>query len=196
MICVIDNYDSFVYNLVQYAARAGYESTVFRHDTVTVAQLDALDPELIIISPGPGGPDDAGISVDLIRDLGRRVPILGVCLGHQCIGRAFGARIVKAPVPMHGKISEVQHTGTGVFAGLPNPLAVTRYHSLVVAPETLPAELEVTAWSAQGEIMGLRHRELPIEGMQFHPESLFTDHGPHLIANALTVTRTQRVATT
>ncbi len=185
MICVIDNYDSFVYNLVQYVGTSGAECVVYRNDEVTVAQVAALDPELVIISPGPGSPADAGISVDLVRALGATVPIFGVCLGHQVIGAAFGARIRHATEPMHGKCSEIKHDGEGVFAGTPNPLTVTRYHSLVVDAATLPDELAVTAWSESGEIMGVRHRALPIEGVQFHPESLFTEHGVDMVRNAL-----------
>lgn len=185
MICVIDNYDSFVYNLVQYAGQFGFECTVFRNDTVTVDELAALRPELVIISPGPGGPGDAGISMELIHQLGAQVPLFGVCLGHQCIGHAFGAKIVHAARPMHGKCSVLRHNGRGVFRGLPDSLEVMRYHSLVIDPFSLPGELEVTAWSETGEVMGVRHRSLPIEGVQFHPESLFTAHGLQIVGNAL-----------
>lgn len=186
MIVIIDNYDSFVYNLAQYAGRLGHECRVVRNNAATVDEIASLDPSLILISPGPGGPRDAGISLDLIRDLGRRVPTLGVCLGHQCIAEAFGARVIRAALPMHGKLSPVRHDGTGAFAGLPRPLTVTRYHSLTVDPASLPDELVVTAWTDNGEVMGLRHRELPIEGVQFHPESLFTEKGLDMVANALT----------
>ena len=186
MIVIIDNYDSFVYNLAQYAGRLGHECRVVRNNAATVDEIASLDPSLILISPGPGGPRDAGISLDLIRDLGRRVPTLGVCLGHQCIAEAFGARVIRAALPMHGKLSPVRHDGTGAFAGLPSPLTVTRYHSLTVDPASLPDELVVTAWTDNGEVMGLRHRELPIEGVQFHPESLFTEKGLDMVANALT----------
>jgi len=185
MILIVDNYDSFVYNLAQYAGQLGQQCRVVRNDEVTVADVAALDPALVIISPGPGGPADAGVSLELIRELGPRLPILGVCLGHQCIAEAFGARVVRASVPMHGKLSPVRHEGAGVFAGLPNPLEVTRYHSLVADPATLPPELAVTAWTDSGEAMGLRHRDLPIEGVQFHPESLFTEEGLALVGNAL-----------
>jgi anthranilate synthase/aminodeoxychorismate synthase-like glutamine amidotransferase len=185
MICVIDNYDSFVYNLVQYAGQFGFDCTVFRNDAVTVDELVALQPEQVIISPGPGGPRDAGISVELIHQLGAQVPLFGVCLGHQCIGHAFGAKIVHAARPMHGKCSVLRHNGRGVFTGLPDPLEVTRYHSLVIDPSSLPDELEVTAWSETGEVMGVRHRSLLIEGVQFHPESLFTTHGLQIVGNAL-----------
>jgi len=185
VICVIDNYDSFVYNLVQYVGVSGAECVVHRNDEVTVAQVAALDPELVIISPGPGSPADAGISVDLVRTLGGRVPIFGVCLGHQVIGAAFGARIRHAVEPMHGKCSAIKHDEEGVFTGVRNALTVTRYHSLVIDAATVPTELTVTAWSESGEVMGVRHRALPIEGVQFHPESLFTEHGVDMVRNAL-----------
>jgi anthranilate synthase/aminodeoxychorismate synthase-like glutamine amidotransferase len=185
VICVIDNYDSFVYNLVQYVGHLGADCVVHRNDEVSVEQVAALDPELIIVSPGPGGPAEAGICVDLIRRLGGDVPVFGVCLGHQAIGAAFGARIRHAAEPMHGKCSQVKHDGQGVFAGLPDPLTVARYHSLVIEASTLPAELMATAWSETGEIMGVRHRTLPIEGVQFHPESLFTDDGVAMVGNVV-----------
>ena len=185
MICVIDNYDSFVYNLVQYAGDLGEECVVYRNDEVTVEQVADLAPDLILISPGPGDPADAGISIEVIRRLGHTFPIFGVCLGHQAIGAAFGARIRHAVEPMHGKCSEITHDGTGVFAGLRNPLTVARYHSLVIESDTLPAELVATAWSEDGEIMGVRHRTLPIEGVQFHPESLFTEQGVDIVGNAV-----------
>lgn len=185
MICVIDNYDSFVYNLVQYVGDLGADCVVYRNDEVTVEQVATLHPDLVIISPGPGDPADAGISIDVVRRLGGRVPIFGVCLGHQAIGAAFGARIRHAAEPMHGKCSPVRHDGEGVFAGLPEEVTVARYHSLVVDPDTFPATLVPTAWTAEGEIMGLRHRRLPIEGVQFHPESLFTEHGVGMVANAV-----------
>ncbi|UFQ19063.1 MULTISPECIES: anthranilate synthase component II [Streptomyces] len=183
MIVVIDNYDSFVYNLAQYAGQLGHECRVVRNNELTVEEIGALNPSLILVSPGPGGPRDAGISLELIR--GQQVPILGVCLGHQCIAEAFGARVVRAAVPMHGKLSPVFHRGEGAFTGLPSPLEVTRYHSLTVDPASLPDELVVTAWTETGEVMGLRHRDLPIEGVQFHPESLFTEKGLDMVANAL-----------
>ncbi|WIY06480.1 aminodeoxychorismate/anthranilate synthase component II [Amycolatopsis mongoliensis] len=185
MICVLDNYDSFVYNLVQYLGNLGASCEVYRNDEVSVADVVALEPELVLISPGPGDPVDAGISVELVRGLAGRVPIFGVCLGHQAIGAAFGARVVHAAEPMHGKCSPLVHDGRGVFAGLRNPLTVARYHSLVLDPATLPADLVVTAWSSTGEVMGVRHRELPIEGVQFHPESLFTEEGVAMVANAM-----------
>jgi anthranilate synthase/aminodeoxychorismate synthase-like glutamine amidotransferase len=185
MICVLDNYDSFVYNLVQYVGDLGDDCVVYRNDEVTVEQVAGLAPDLILISPGPGDPADAGISIDLIRRLGHTFPIFGVCLGHQAIGAAFGARIRHAAAPMHGKCSEITHDGRGVFAGLRNPLTVARYHSLVIEADTLPAELIATSWSSDGEIMGVRHRTLPIEGVQFHPESLFTEQGMDIVGNAV-----------
>jgi anthranilate synthase/aminodeoxychorismate synthase-like glutamine amidotransferase len=194
VICVIDNYDSFVYNLVQYVGNLGADCVVHRNDDVTVEQVAGLDPELIIISPGPGDPADAGISIDLVAELGGSVPIFGVCLGHQAIGAAFGARIRHAAEPMHGKCSKIEHDGEGVFAGLPSPLTVARYHSLVIDPGTLPADLVVTAWSETGEIMGVRHRTMPVEGVQFHPESLFTEQGVGLVDNALRGIRAHRTA--
>jgi anthranilate synthase/aminodeoxychorismate synthase-like glutamine amidotransferase len=188
---MIDNYDSFVYNLVQYVGNLGADCVVYRNDDVTVEQVADLDPELVVISPGPGDPAQAGISTELVRRLGGSVPIFGVCLGHQVIGDAFGARITHACRPMHGKCSEIEHDGDGVFAGLPNPLTVARYHSLVIDADTLPAEVVVTAWSETGEVMGIRHRTLPIEGVQFHPESLFTEQGMRIVGNALRSSRTR-----
>ena len=191
MIFVLDNYDSFTYNLVQYLGELGADPHVRRNDEVTVAEVEALGPAAILISPGPGGPADAGVSVDLIRGMAGRCPLLGVCLGHQAIGEAFGGRIVPAERLMHGKTSPVAHTGQGVFQGLPSPLTAMRYHSLVVDPGTLPAELEVTAWSddrpAASEIMGLKHRELPLHGVQFHPESIGTAEGKRILANFLEI---------
>lgn len=188
MILMIDNYDSFTYNLVQYLGELGVEVRVVRNDELTVAAAAALDPERIVISPGPCTPNEAGISVPLIQAMAGRVPILGVCLGHQSIGQAFGGHIVKARRVMHGKTSPIHHAGQGVFAGLTNPFEATRYHSLVIARDTLPACLEVTAWTATAdgamdEIMGVRHRELAIQGVQFHPESLLTRHGHDLLKN-------------
>ena len=185
MIGVVDNYDSFVYNLVQYAGRLGHACTVLRNDAVGIDELEQLRPDRLIISPGPGDPDQAGVSLAAVTRLGARIPVFGVCLGHQCIGQAFGARVVHARAPMHGKCSTIRHDGRGVFAGLPPVFEVARYHSLVVDEATLPAELEVSAWTLEGEIMGVRHRSLPIEGVQFHPESLFTEHGLAMVANAL-----------
>ncbi len=182
---MIDNYDSFVYILVQYLGELGADLEVHRNDALTLDQVRALDPDAILISPGPGTPDDAGISLDVVRELGPQIPTLGVCLGHQCIGQVFGGSVVRAPQVMHGKTSIVTHASQGVFAGLDPSLTVTRYHSLVVAPESIPEELEVTATSEDGIIMGLRHREHPIEGVQFHPESVLTDSGHAMLKNFL-----------
>ncbi len=185
-ILVVDNYDSFVYNLVQYLGQLEAEPLVYRNDSIDPAQARSLRPDGLLISPGPGRPADAGVSGHLIRDLGRDIPVLGVCLGHQCIGEVFGGQVVRHQV-MHGKTSSISHDGRGVFAGLPQPLTATRYHSLVVAPESVPEVLEVSAWSEDGAVMGLRHRHLPIEGVQFHPESILTDGGHRMIANWLAV---------
>ena len=187
-VLVIDNYDSFVYNLVQYLAELGVEPLVFRNDAVTVEQARALAPDALLISPGPGRPKDAGVSNELVTALGASVPVLGVCLGHQCIAEEFGGEIVRAPEIMHGKTSMIHHEDLGVMVGLDNPFEATRYHSLVVAPEPFPAELEVTAHTEDGVIMGLRHRELPIEGVQFHPESVLTAGGHQLLASWLGAT--------
>lgn len=186
MILVVDNYDSFTYNLVHLIGRHGIELRVIRNDEMTVEQVDALAPSGILISPGPGRPADAGISKALIAQLGDRIPILGVCLGHQAIGEVFGATVTYAPELMHGKTSDVLHQDGGVFEGAPSPMTATRYHSLTLAPDTIPDELEVTAWTADGTIMGVRHTALPIEGVQFHPESVLTEHGPLLVDNWLT----------
>ena len=184
-ILVIDNYDSFTYNLVQYFGVLGCEVVVKRNDEVTVAEAEALAPDRICISPGPGRPEDAGISNEVIRRLGPKTPILGVCLGHQCIGAVFGGEIVSAARLMHGKTSPVQHHSTGVFKSLPDPFEATRYHSLIVRRDGLPASLEITAETAEGEIMGLQHREFPIHGVQFHPESVLTREGMQLLQNFL-----------
>jgi anthranilate synthase/aminodeoxychorismate synthase-like glutamine amidotransferase len=184
-VLVIDNYDSFVYNLVQYLGELGASPVVFRHDGVSIEQIVESTPDAILISPGPGRPEDAGVSNDVIEQLGGRVPILGVCLGHQCIGQVFGGQVVRAPVVMHGKTSFVHHNGAGVLAGLPDPFEATRYHSLVVDAASVPAVLEVTATTDDGTVMALRHRELPIEGVQFHPESILTSCGHQLMANFL-----------
>jgi anthranilate synthase/aminodeoxychorismate synthase-like glutamine amidotransferase len=185
-VLVIDNYDSFVYNLVQYLGELGAEPVVHRHDAVTIDEMDALAPDAVLISPGPGRPEDAGLSNAAIEHFGSRgVPVLGVCLGLQCIGQLYGGEVVRAPKVMHGKTSQVHHRGSGVFRGLPNPLTATRYHSLVVARDTLPEVLEVTATSEDGLVMGLRHWELPVEGVQFHPESILTDAGHALLRNFL-----------
>jgi anthranilate synthase/aminodeoxychorismate synthase-like glutamine amidotransferase len=185
-VLVIDNYDSFVYNLVQYLGELGAEPIVHRHDAITLDEMDAISPDAVLISPGPGRPSDAGLSNDAIKHFGERgVPVLGVCLGLQCIGELYGGNVVRAPHVMHGKTSEIRHDGVGVFAGLPSPLTATRYHSLVVARDSIPAVLEVTAESEDGLVMGLRHREFPIEGVQFHPESILTDAGHDLLRNFL-----------
>ena len=183
-ILVVDNYDSFVYNLVQYVGGLGAEPMVYRNDAIDPTAARALDPDGILISPGPGRPDDAGMSKALIADLGAEVPVLGVCLGHQCIGEQFGGEVVRHSV-MHGKTSEITHDGAGVFAGLPEPLVATRYHSLVVSADRIPPDLVATAWAEDGTIMGLRHRSLPVEGVQFHPESILTEGGHRLLANWL-----------
>ncbi len=185
MLLIIDNYDSFTYNLVQYFGTLGAEILVRRNDEIALAEIEALKPERICISPGPGRPESAGISCDLIREFGPRVPVLGVCLGHQCIGQVFGGEVVRAPVALHGKTSEITHHDTGVFRGLAQPFPATRYHSLVVRPESVPAALEVTAHSEDGQIMGLQHREFPIHGVQFHPESILTSEGAKLLGNFL-----------
>jgi anthranilate synthase component 2 len=184
-VLVVDNYDSFVYNLVQYLGELGAEPVVFRNDAVTVDEAAALNADAVLISPGPGRPVDAGISNAVIERLGHDTPLLGVCLGHQCIGEVFGGDVVRAPEVMHGKTSMVRHTGEGVMEGLPNPFEATRYHSLVVDRATLPGVLDVTAETEDGVIMGLRHRTLPIEGVQFHPESILTTEGRTLLGNFL-----------
>lgn len=187
-VLVIDNYDSFVYNLVQYLGELGAEPVVHRHDAITLEQMDEIEPAAVLISPGPGRPGDAGLSNAAIRHFGERgVPVFGVCLGLQCIGELYGGSVVRAPAVMHGKTSEIRHDGAGVFAGLPSPLTATRYHSLVVERDSVPAVLEITAESEDGLVMGLRHRELPIEGVQFHPESILTEHGYDLLRNFLAV---------
>ncbi len=184
-ILVLDNYDSFVYNLVQELGELGAAPSVFRNDAIDVEGIRAQRPDALLISPGPGRPEDGGVSLDAIRALAGEFPILGVCLGHQCIGQVFGGSVVAAPHLMHGKTSEIHHDGLGIFQGLPNPFVATRYHSLVVDPDSLPKELVVTATSTDGVIMGLRHRELPVEGVQFHPESVLTVSGPALLGNFL-----------
>jgi len=192
LLIVIDNYDSFTYNLVQYLGELAVEFPVaaeiqvYRNDQITLEQIRQLQPAGIVISPGPGRPDDAGISLEIIRHLGPDLPILGVCLGHQSIGQVFGGKIVSAPELMHGKTSNVSHTGTGIFKGLENPLTATRYHSLAIDPQTCPDVLEITAWVDDGTIMGVRHRNYPhIEGVQFHPESVLTNSGKQLLRNFL-----------
>jgi anthranilate synthase component II len=190
MLLMIDNYDSFTYNLVQYFGELGQEVKVVRNDALSVAQIAALRPEHIVISPGPCTPNEAGVSLEVIEKLSGQVPILGVCLGHQSLGQAFGGEVVRARTIMHGKTSPIRHAGAGVFAGIPDPFEATRYHSLVVRKETLPDCLEVTAWTEHSdgsvdEIMGLRHKTLPVEGVQFHPESILTQHGHDLLRNFL-----------
>jgi anthranilate synthase component 2 len=185
MLLMIDNYDSFTYNLVQYFGELGEEVVVYRNDAIDTAGIHALQPDLMVISPGPCDPDQAGISLDVVRNFSGKIPLLGVCLGHQAIGRAFGGDIVRAPELMHGKTSPVIHENTDLFRGLPNPLAATRYHSLVVRRETLPAELKVTAYTEDGTIMGLAHASLPLWGVQFHPESIISQAGHELLQNFL-----------
>ncbi|MGI8870403.1 MAG: aminodeoxychorismate/anthranilate synthase component II [Mycobacteriales bacterium] len=185
-ILVVDNYDSFVYNLVQYLGQLGAESVVRRNDAVTVDELDAIGVDGVLLSPGPATPEAAGVSVPMVSACARRrLPVFGVCLGHQAIGVAFGAVVDRAPELLHGKTSEIEHDGEGIFAGLPNPFIATRYHSLAIRPETLPAELAVSARTSSGVIMGVRHHELPIEGVQFHPESVLTQRGHLMLANFL-----------
>ncbi len=188
MILVIDNYDSFTYNLVQYFGELGAEPVVRRNDEITLDEIRKLRPERICISPGPCSPKEAGISCDVLREFGGEVPILGVCLGHQCIGDVYGGEVVRAPRLMHGKTSPILHNSTDVFAGLPSPFEATRYHSLIVRKESLPDCLEITAWTAEDEIMGLAHKELPVYGVQFHPESILTSEGKKLLQNFLRMT--------
>jgi anthranilate synthase component 2 len=190
MLLMIDNYDSFTYNLVQYLGELGADVRVFRNDQITAQEIEKLKPDHIVISPGPCTPNEAGVSLETIRHFAGKIPILGVCLGHQSIGQAFGGRVVHARQVMHGKTSEIHHRGAGVFRGLPSPFEATRYHSLVIAKESLPDCLEVTAWTEtpdgkMDEIMGVRHREFTVEGVQFHPESILTQHGHQLLKNFL-----------
>ena len=191
MLLVLDNYDSYTFNLVQYLGELAADHSlarelrVERNDALSLEQIRALNPAAILISPGPGDPDQAGVCLEVLRELGPQVPTLGVCLGHQCLAQVFGGRVVRAPQQMHGKTSPVLHAGQGVFAGLPNPLTATRYHSLIAERESLPDCLEITAWLDDGMIMGLRHRHYPLEGVQFHPESVLTQNGHQLLANFL-----------
>lgn len=198
MLLIIDNYDSFTYNLVQYLGELGAEMTVYRNDRITLKEIEKMQPSKIVISPGPCTPKEAGISVDLIRRFGSQIPILGVCLGHQAIGEAFGGEIIRAPQLMHGKTSMIEHDGRGVYRGLPNPFEATRYHSLIIRRESMPEVLEITAWTEEGEgdtsqsrlcgdsiVMGVRHKTFPIEGVQFHPESILTRVGKDLLRNFL-----------
>jgi anthranilate synthase component 2 len=186
-VLVVDNYDSFVYNLVQYLGELGAEPVVHRHDELSLAEIDALEPDAVLISPGPGRPEDAGLSNEVIRHFAGRRPVLGVCLGHQCLGQVYGGEVVRAAEIMHGKTSLIHHTAVGVFAGLPSPFEATRYHSLVVDRASVPAELEITAWTDDGTVMGLRHRHhaVSVEGVQFHPESILTASGHDLLRNFL-----------
>lgn len=186
MIIVIDNYDSFTYNLVQYLGELGAEIKVYRNDQITLEQIQEMKPAGIVISPGPGRPEDAGISLSLIEKLGPNLPILGVCLGHQGIGQVFGSKVVSAPILMHGKTSEIYHNSVGVFEGLPNPFIATRYHSLVIEKDTISDVLEITAWTEDNTIMGVKHKQYPhIQGVQFHPESILTESGKNLLKNFL-----------
>lgn len=186
MLLMIDNYDSFTYNLVQYFGELGQQVCIHRNDEITLDEIEALAPDYLVISPGPCSPAEAGISVPAIRHFAGKLPILGVCLGHQSIGAAFGGEIVHAKELMHGKVSDVHHHDLGMFRGLPDPVVCTRYHSLVIRRETMPDCLEVTAWTDDGEIMGVRHKTLPIEGVQFHPEAILTQHGHRMLENFLT----------
>jgi anthranilate synthase component II len=189
MILLIDNYDSFTFNLVHFLGELGARCEVVRNDRLTVAEAVARVPEAIVLSPGPCTPNEAGICLDLISAAAGRIPILGVCLGHQAIGQAFGGEVVRGPVPMHGKVSRVSHDGTDIFAGIPSPFAATRYHSLIVRRETMPEALLPTAWTEDGIVMGLRHRALPVFGVQFHPESIASEHGHDLLRNFLSIAR-------
>lgn len=185
MLLMIDNYDSFTFNLVQYLGELGQDVRVYRNDEITLEQIAALKPDYLMISPGPCTPNEAGISLAAIRHFAGQIPLLGVCLGHQSIGQAFGGKVVHAKQLMHGKVSPVRHAGAGVFAGLPSPVTCTRYHSLVIERETLPDCLEITAWTDDGEIMGVRHKQLAVEGVQFHPESILTEQGHAMLNNFL-----------
>ncbi|QMT39453.1 aminodeoxychorismate/anthranilate synthase component II [Neisseria shayeganii] len=185
MLLFIDNYDSFTYNIVQYFAELGQEVLVRRNDDISVSEIEALHPQYLVIGPGPCSPKEAGISVAAMQQFAGKLPIMGVCLGHQTIGEAFGGQIVRAKTLMHGKVSPVHHQGSGMFAGLPNPVTCTRYHSLVIDRASLPECLEITAWTDDGEIMGVRHKQFPIEGVQFHPEALLTEHGHDMLRNFL-----------
>ena len=189
MLLMIDNYDSFTYNLVQYLGELGQEVQVYRNDEIDLAKIKSLNPQHIVISPGPCTPNEAGISVPLIHEFAGKIPLLGVCLGHQSIGQAFGGNIIKAKTLMHGKTSQIHHTSKGVFSNLPNPYTATRYHSLVIERDSIPDCLEITAWTDDGEIMGVKHKTLAVEGVQFHPESILTQHGHALLENFLKADR-------
>lgn len=194
MLLLLDNYDSFTWNLYHYLGELGAEVRVVRNDAIGVAEALALRPEAVVVSPGPCDPDRAGISLDLIQAASRVCPVLGVCLGHQAIAQAFGGKVGRAPVPMHGKLSAIEHDGTGVFRGLPSPFEATRYHSLVAIPTSLPDCLVANAWTGDGIVMGLRHKALPVHGVQFHPESIETRHGHQLLANFLSLCRLEAAA--
>jgi anthranilate synthase/aminodeoxychorismate synthase-like glutamine amidotransferase len=185
MLLMLDNYDSFTYNLVQYLGELGQDLKVYRNDKITIAEIEALKPERIVISPGPCTPKEAGISIDVIKHFAGKIPLLGVCLGHQSMGEAFGGDVIRAPYLMHGKTSLIHHDGRTIFSGLPNPFEATRYHSLIIKKETLPAVLEVSAWTDDGIIMGVRHKQFKVEGVQFHPESILTGAGKDLLRNFL-----------
>lgn len=187
MILILDNYDSFTYNLVQYLGEMGAEMAIYRNDRVTLSEVEAMQPEKIVISPGPCTPKEAGISIELIREFGAQIPILGVCLGHQAIGEAFGGEVIRAPRLMHGKTSMIEHDGRAIYRRLPNPFEATRYHSLIIRRESMPDDLQITAWTQEGEVMGVRHKSFPIEGVQFHPESILTQAGKALLKNFLTM---------
>ena len=189
MLLMIDNYDSFTYNLVQYFGELGEDIEVFRNDKISIPEIEKLDPEVLVISPGPGTPQDAGISLEVIKHFTGKIPLLGVCLGHQCIGESFGGRIISAPTLMHGKTSSIHHTGVELFNGLPNPFEATRYHSLIIEKESLPDCLEINAWTGEQEIMGVRHKTQPLFGVQFHPESILTKEGKVLLNNFLLYAR-------
>lgn len=192
MILLLDNYDSFVHNLARYFRELGEEVEVRRNDAVTVAEAREMEPSHLVVSPGPCTPTEAGVANDLVRALGEELPVLGVCLGHQCIGEVYGGTVVRAGRPMHGKSSQIHHAGTDLFTGVPSPFRAVRYHSLVVDPASVPDRLEVTAWTEEGEIMALRHRERPVWGVQFHPEAILTEHGHGLLANFLALGRGER----
>lgn len=187
MILMIDNYDSFTYNLVQYLGELGEDLKVFRNDKISIEKIRRLKPKRIVISPGPGTPDDAGISKEVIREFGGKIPVLGVCLGHQCIGEVYGGKVIQAKRLMHGKTSMIYHNGKDIFKGLPNPFEATRYHSLLVERKSLPKSLEITAWTKENEIMGLRHKDYPLFGVQFHPESILTKAGKDILRNFLNI---------
>lgn len=187
MILMIDNYDSFTFNLVQYLGELGEEIRVFRNDKITVDEIEEMDPDHIVISPGPCTPNEAGISLEIIEKLGGKIPILGVCLGHQAIGQAYGGNVIRAENLMHGKTSLIHNDGRTIFENIPSSITATRYHSLIVEKDSLPDCFEISAWTDQGEIMGLRHKELPVEGVQFHPESILTEHGKDMLRNFLSI---------